>query len=149
MRELDHKEGRALKNWCFWIVMLKILKSPLDRDQILYFSHWCKGPTHWNILWCWERWRVEGEGVREEEMIGWLHWLDGHEFEQTTKDSEGQESLECCSPWGHKELDMSTDWTTTIDLCSLPIMVIVLVFYDFFPQIRFWKKHLNTVSVIS
>ena len=34
MREMDHKEGRTLKNWCFWIVMLKILKSPLDRDWI-------------------------------------------------------------------------------------------------------------------
>ena len=38
-------------------------------------------------------------------MIGWHHQLNGHEFEQTPEDSEGQVSLACCSPWGHKELD--------------------------------------------
>ena len=41
-------------------------------------------------------------------MVGWHHRLNGHEFEQTPGDSEGQGSLECCSPWGHKELD--TTW---------------------------------------
>ena len=35
------------------------------------------------------------------------HWLNGHEFEQTLEDSEGQGSLVCCSPWGHKESDMT------------------------------------------
>ena len=38
-------------------------------------------------------------------MVGWHHRLNGHEFEQTPEDSEGQGSLECCSPRGHKELD--------------------------------------------
>ena len=38
-------------------------------------------------------------------MVGWHHWLNGHEFEQTLGDSEEQESLACCSPWGHKESD--------------------------------------------
>ena len=41
----------------------------------------------------------------ESEMVGWHHQLNGHEFEQPLKDSEGQESLACCSPWGCKELD--------------------------------------------
>ena len=40
-------------------------------------------------------------------MVGWHHGLNGHEFEQTLGDSEGQGSLACCSPWGHKELDMT------------------------------------------
>ena len=40
-------------------------------------------------------------------MIGWYHQLNGHEFEQTQGDSEGQGSLVCCSPWGHKESDTS------------------------------------------
>ena len=39
----------------------------------------------------------------ESEMVGWHHQLNGHEFEQPLKDSEGQESLACCSPWGCKE----------------------------------------------
>ena len=42
-------------------------------------------------------------------MVGWHHWLGGHYFEQMQGDSEGQGSLACCSPWGHKELDM-TEW---------------------------------------
>ena len=43
--------------------------------------------------------------MTEDEMIGWLHRLNGHEFEQALGDSEGQGSLACCSPWGQKELD--------------------------------------------
>ena len=40
-------------------------------------------------------------------MVGWHHQLNGHEFERTLGDSKGQGSLMCCSPWGHKELDMT------------------------------------------
>ena len=43
----------------------------------------------------------------EDEMVGWHHQLNGHEFEQTVGDSEGQGSLAWCSPWGCKELDMT------------------------------------------
>ena len=43
----------------------------------------------------------------EYETVGWHHRLNGHEFEQTSEDSEGQGSLACCSPWGCKESDMS------------------------------------------
>ena len=42
--------------------------------------------------------------MTENEMVGWHHQLNGHEFEQTLGDGEGQGSLVCCSPWGHKEL---------------------------------------------
>ena len=45
--------------------------------------------------------------MTEDEMVEWHHWLNGHEFEQTPGDSEGQGSLVYCSPWGHKELDRS------------------------------------------
>ena len=43
--------------------------------------------------------------MTEDEMVGWHHRLNGHEFEQTLGDIEKQGSLECCSPWGYKELD--------------------------------------------
>ena len=52
--------------------------------------------------------KSEGRGekqVTEDEMAGWHHRLNGHEFEQTPGDTEGQKSLVCCSPWRHKELD--------------------------------------------
>ena len=42
-------------------------------------------------------------------MVGWHHWLNGHEFEQTQRDSEGQENLTCCRPWGHR---VRHDWAT-------------------------------------
>ena len=43
--------------------------------------------------------------VADNEVVGWHHQLNGHEFEQTPGDGDGQGSLACCSPWGHKELD--------------------------------------------
>ena len=43
--------------------------------------------------------------MTEDEMVGWHHQLNGHEFQQTPRDCEGQGSLACCSPWGCKELD--------------------------------------------
>ena len=53
--------------------------------------------------------KTEGRRKRltEDEVVGWHRQLNGHECEQTPGDSEGQRSLVCCSPWGHKELDMS------------------------------------------
>ena len=53
-------------------------------------------------------------GTIEDEMVGWHHWLDGHEFEQAQGvGDDGQGSLACCSPWGRKELDMTErlNWT--------------------------------------
>ena len=52
-------------------------------------------------------WRQEEKGTTEDKMVGWHHWLDGHEFEQALGDGDRQESLVCCSPWGPKELDMT------------------------------------------
>ena len=52
--------------------------------------------------------KIEGRrrrGVTEDETAGWRHQLNGHDFQQTPGDSEGQGSLACCSPWDHEELD--------------------------------------------
>ena len=48
--------------------------------------------------------KIEGRRI-EDEMVGWHHQLNEHEFEQTPGDGEGQGSLACCSPWGHKKSD--------------------------------------------
>ena len=50
-------------------------------------------------------WRCEEKGTGEDEMVGWYHWLNGHEFEQALGVGDGQGSLACCSPWGCKESD--------------------------------------------
>ena len=132
MWELDYKESWVPKNWCFWIVVLeKTLESPLDSKEVKPVRP--KGNQSWifigrtdteaeaPILWlpdaksrligkdpdAGKDWNQEAKGMTENEMVGWLHWLNGHEFEQTPGDSEGQRSLACCSSWDHKELDMT------------------------------------------
>ena len=62
--------------------------------------------------------------MTEDEMVGWHHGLNGHEFEQAPGDSEGQGSLVCCSPWGHKELDTTEQLT-----CSLFHVVLLAALY--------------------
>ena len=56
-------------------------------------------------------WRQEEKGMTEDEMVGWHHRLNGHEFEQALRDGEGQGSLVCCSPWGHKESNTTEQLT--------------------------------------
>ena len=127
MWELDYKQNWAPKNWCFWTVVLeKTLESPLGCKEIKLVNP--KGNPSWIFtgrtgaeapaLWppdvknqligkdpvAGKDWGQEKKGATEDEIVGWHHWLSGHEFEQTLGDGEGQGSLACCSPWGHKKL---------------------------------------------
>ena len=123
--ELDCKESWAPKNWCFWTVVLKkTLESPLSCKEIQPVHH--KGNQSWiftrktdakaetPILWLpdaknwliWKdteaenNWRQEEKGMTEDEMVGWHHRLDGHEFEQVPRVGDWQGSLMCCkSMW--------------------------------------------------
>ena len=72
---------------------------------------WCEELPHWKRPWCWARLRAGGE--RDDR--GWDHQFNGHEFEQTPRNSEGQGSLACCSPWSHKESD-TTEWLNNNDM---------------------------------
>ena len=71
---------------------------------------WCEELTHWKNPDAGKDWRQEEKGTTENEMVGWHHWLDGHEFEQALGVGDGQGSLVRCSPWGRKESD-TTEWT--------------------------------------
>ena len=72
----------------------------------LHPIHWPPDAKSQLIEKNWERLKAGGErGATENEMVGWHHLLNEYEFEQTLGDSEGQGSLACCSPWGHKESD--------------------------------------------
>ena len=68
-----------------------------------------------------KRLKAGGEGDNKDEMVGWHHWLSGHEFEQVPGDGDGQGSLACCSPWGCKKSDMTErmNWTKHF-LVALP-----------------------------
>ena len=63
-------------------------------------------------------WGQEEKGTTEDEMVGWHHWLNGHEFEQAPGDGDGQGSLVCCSPWGRKESD-TTERLNGTELSSM------------------------------
>ena len=58
-----------------------------------------------------EDWRQEEKGVTEDEMVGWHHWLNGHVFEPTLENGEGQGSLACCCLWVTKSRTRLSDWT--------------------------------------
>ena len=144
MWELDYKESQALQNWCFWTVVLeKTLESPLDCQEIQPVHP--KGNQFWifigrtdieaetPILWppdaknwlIWKDpdagkdWRWE-KGTTEDEMVGWHHWLNGHEFEQAPGVGDGQGGLVCCSPWGRRESDTTErlNWTELVPSTS-------------------------------
>ena len=137
------KKAEHLKNWCFWTVVLeKTLESPLDCKEIQPVHP--RGNQSWIFIrridaedetpivrppdaknWLIGKgpdarkdWRHEN-GMTEDEMVGWHHWLDEHEFEQAPGVGDGQGSLVCMacmdpSPQGHKESDM-TEWLNWIE----------------------------------
>ena len=78
-------------------------------------------------------WWLEEKEVTEEEMIGWHHWLNRHEFEQAPGVGDGQGTLACWSPWGHKELDTTERLNCTelvlIGLCSMCSTVLINYLY--------------------
>ena len=137
---MGHKESWALKNWCFWTVVLeKTLESPLDCKEIQPVHS--KGDQPWvftgrtdveaetPILWppdakSWligkdpdagKDWGQEEKGTTENGMVGWHHQLNVHEFEQALGVGNGRGSVACCSPWGCKESDTIVwlKWTET------------------------------------
>ena len=71
--------------------------------------------------------RQEEKGTTEDEMVGWRHWLKGHEFEQAPGDGEGQGTLACCSPRGRKKLDvtewLNNNWTPQWDTPSTEVKI--------------------------
>ena len=123
-----------LKNWCFWTVVLeKTLESPLDCKEIqpiqsegdqpwVFFGRndakaeppilWPPDVNNW-LIWkdpdAGKDWRQEEKGTTEDEMVGWHHLLNGHDFKQAPGVGDGHGSLVCCSPSGYKVLD-TTEW---------------------------------------
>ena len=127
IKKAEHQRIDAFELWC-WRRLLRVpwtarrsnqsilkeinpeysLKGPMVKLKLQYFGHLMqradsldKDPD------AGKDWRREEKGMTEDEMVGWHHWLNGHEFEQTPGDVEEQKSLACCSPRGHKESDMT------------------------------------------
>ena len=122
IKKAEHWRTDASELWCW-----RRLESPLDckeiqlvhpkGDQSLIFigrtyaqaetppdvKNWLIGKDPDDR----KDWRQEEKAMTEDEMVGWHHWLDDHEFEQAPGFGDGQGSLACYSPWGHKQLDMT------------------------------------------
>ena len=133
MWELDYNESWVPKNWCFWTVVLeKTLESPLDCKEIkpvnpkeispecsleglmlkLKLILWPPDAENWltgKDPDAGKDWSQEEKGTTKDEMVGWHHWLNGHEFEQAPGVCNGQGGLACCSPWGHRVRHCGTE----------------------------------------
>ena len=141
MWELDYRESWAPKNWYFWTVVLeKTLESPLDckeiqlvhakEDQSWVFIGRTDVEAETPILWptdakswlIWKDpdagkdWRQEEKGTTEDEMVGWHHQLNGHEFGWTLGVGVGQGGLACCSSWGRR---VRHAWATELNWTEL------------------------------
>ena len=144
MWDLDYKESWAPKNWCIWTVVLeKTLERSFDCKEIKLVNS--KGNQSWifigmsdaeaetPILWLpdaknwliWidpdagKDWRQGEKGMTEVEMVGWHHWLNGHEFEQALGVSDRQGSL-VAAVYGVAESDR-TEWLNWTEICKMNI----------------------------
>jgi len=160
MWELDHKEGWALKNWCFrTVVMEKTLEGLLDSKEIKLVNPkgnqpWiftgrtdveAEAPTLWPLIGKdldAGKERRQEKGTTEDEMVGWHHQLNGHEPGQTPGDGEGQGSLVCCSPRGRKESDTAA---TAQQLAVIKRQTFTLYHLHAF----LWPLHLNSSKILS
>ena len=130
IKKVEHQRIDAFKLWC-WRRLLRVLWTERRSNQSI---QWKSTLTiHWKD-WCWSwnsiplatdmkswligkvsdagrDWRQKDKGALKDEMVGWHHWLGGHEFEQIPVDSEGQRSLGCCCPWGSQRIghDLATE----------------------------------------
>ena len=141
MWELDYKESWVPKNWYFWTVMLeKTLESPLDCKEIqpvhpkenqswvfirrtdveaetpILWPHDAKNWLIWKDPDVGKDWRHGEKGITEDEMVGWHHRLNGHEFGQIPGVGDGQGGLACWGSGGRKE----SDTTEQLNLTELP-----------------------------
>ena len=142
MRELDCEESWVPNNWCFWTVVLeKTLESPLDCKEIQPVHP--KGSQSWIfigrtdakaeslILWppdannwligndpdAGKDWRREDKVTTEDEMVGWHHWLDRHDFEQALGVGEGQGRPGVLQSMGLQRV--AHDWVTELNWTEL------------------------------
>ena len=118
------------QSWIF------IGRTDAEAETLNTLAVWCEELTHWKRLWCWGRLKQEEKGTTEDQMIGWHHQVNGHEFKQAQGVGDGQGSLTCCSPWGHKESD-TTEWLnwTEKKKCVVPLMQFTSLSDSVFPYL--------------
>ena len=126
VKKAEHRRIDAFELWC-WRRLLRVPWTAKRSNQFILNQSWvfigrtdakAETPILWPpyaknwVIWkdpdAGKDWRQEKRPT-EDEMVGWHHWLDGHEFEQALGFGDGQGSLVCFSPWGRRESD-TTEW---------------------------------------
>ena len=134
IKKAEHRRIDAFELWC-WRRLLRVPRTARRSNQSILKENNPKGNQSWifirrtdaeaeaPILWppnvksqlikkdpdAGKDWGQEEKGMTEDKMVGWDHWLNGHEFEQVAGDGEGQGGLACCGPWGHRVVH---NWVT-------------------------------------
>ena len=136
MKKAESQRIDVYKLWC-WRRLLRIswaarrsnqsIQKEIDPEYSLKglccswnsntLATWREELTHWKNPDAVIDWGQEEKWMTEDEMVGWHHWLDGHEFEQVLGVADGQGSLACYSPWGCKEWGM----TERLNCCRWPM----------------------------
>ena len=153
-KKAEHQRIDAFELWC-WRRLLRVpwtarrsnqsilkeispeysLEGLMLKLKLQYFGHlmWRTDSLEKTLMLegIRRRRRLEEKGMTEDEMVGWHHWLNGHEFEQALGVGDGQGSLGCCSPWGRKKLDMTErlNWTE-LKFWALPTTSFFTVDFD-------------------
>ena len=100
-KEIKPVNPKGNQSWIF------IGKTDAEAETLILWPPDVTSLLLWKDPDSWKDWRQEEKGMIEDQVISWHHWLNGREFEQVPGDGEGQGSLVCYSPWGHKESDMT------------------------------------------
>ena len=164
IKKAEHQRIDAFKLWC-WRRPLRVPWTAMRSNQSIVkeispqyhckdwcqswsfytLATWCEELTHWKRPWCWERLRAGG--ARDNSgWYGWHHQLNGHEFELSLGDRDGQGSLACYSPGGHKESD-TTEGLNDNTTLTLFLGVILWKRNKLFKNYKvFFLRLLNSIS---
>ena len=102
---------------------------------------WHEQLTHWKRSWCWGRLKARGEVKTEDEMVGWHHRFNGHEFEQAPGVGDEQGSMACCSPWVAKSRTRLSNWT---ELKADTVHEEKLLYISLFLKTTLFTSYFNT-----
>ena len=130
IKKAEHQRIDAFELWC-WRRLLSLLdfreiqpvhpkgnqswiftgRIDAEAEALILWSPDAKSWLIWKDPDAGKEWRQEEKGTTEDEMVGWHHWIDGHEFEQAVGVDDGQGSVACCSPRGSQSQKRLSEWT--------------------------------------
>ena len=133
--------------WSVWLVFCDCgfhsVCPLMGKDKRLVEASWWERLTSREDFDFGKDWRQEGKGTTEDEMIGWHHQPDGHEFEQALGVDDKQGSLACCSPWSHR--GGPSEWLNWTELRGIMLFSWINIFmtHPFF----FYRSIVSQIAI--